>query len=78
MAKAWWSGKAEPNFEEVGAVGDIIGRVGMAFSNAHDIHWIVPQVTGAFRCGHYHCAGAIGLQAAIQDTKGEASSGELR
>src|SRR5262245_50810935 len=60
---------AEPDLEEVGAVGDSIGRGGMAFSNSHDIYGIVWQVTGAVRRGHYHCAGAIGLQAAVQDTK---------
>jgi hypothetical protein len=38
-------------------------------SDSHDIHWIVPQVTGAVRRGHYYGAGAIGLQTAIQDTK---------
>ena len=70
-------GKAEADLEEIGAIRDVVRRVGVSFRDPHDVDGVVLQVERPLRRGHHHRTGAVRFQTAIKDAEGRRHHGGL-
>ena len=64
--KGVWRGKTQADGERVGPRRNIVGRIGVTLGHAREIDRIVLEVSGPFRRGQDHGAGAVGFQAAVE------------
>src|SRR5262249_47558496 len=64
------SRKAQPNVEELSTAGNVVSRHRMTFCGTSDVNRALAQVAGSLGRTDDHCAGAVSLEATVEEPKG--------
>ncbi len=65
----------EPGLENISAIGDLVGGIGLATGRSQNAHGAGGQISCALGARHHHCGAAIGFQAAIEEAVGVGQHG---